>query len=85
MIYINIEKLTTLKCKDYKPNAGESEKGRCEKNRDKLEADVDKTLKTSVESDKESDNLEGQGMKIIIPSSIIDIYNRLEVLLGNKI
>ena len=46
---------------------------------------MDKTLKTSVESDKESDDLEGQGMKIIIPSNIIDVYNRLEVLLGLNI
>ena len=27
-------------------------------------------------------NLEGQGLKIIIPSNIIDIYTRLEFLLG---
>ena len=32
-----------------------------------------------------SDNLEGQGVKIIIPSNIIDIYTRLEVLLGLKL
>ena len=30
-------------------------------------------------------DLEGQGVKIIIPSNIIDIYNRLEVLLGLKL
>ena len=30
-------------------------------------------------------NLEGQGVKIIIPSNIIDIYTRLEVLLGIKL
>ena len=30
-------------------------------------------------------NLEGQGVKIIIPSNIIDIYNRPEVLLGLKL
>ena len=29
--------------------------------------------------------LEGQGLKIIIPSNIIDIYTRLEVLLGLKL
>ena len=28
-----------------------------------------------------SDNLQGQGLKIIIPSKIIDVYNRLEILL----
>ena len=36
--------------------------------------------------DNESDNLEGEGVqKIIIPSNIIDIYTRLEVLLGLKL
>ena len=30
-------------------------------------------------------NLEGLGVKIIIPSNIIDIYTRLEVLLGLKL
>ena len=30
-------------------------------------------------------DLEGDGVKIIIPSNIIDIYTRLEVLLGLKI
>ena len=33
----------------------------------------------------ESDNLQGEGVKIIIPSNIIDIYRRLEVLLGFKL
>ena len=32
-----------------------------------------------------SDNLEGQGLKIIIPSKLINIYTRLEVLLGLRI
>ena len=32
-----------------------------------------------------SDNLQGEGVKIIIPSNIIDIYTRLEVLLGLKL
>ena len=30
-------------------------------------------------------DLEGQGVKIIIPSNVIDIYTRLEVLLGLKL
>ena len=38
---------------------------------------------TAIEN--ESDNLEGEGVKIIIPSNIIDIYTRLEVLLGLKL
>ena len=33
-----------------------------------------------------SDNLEGEGVeKFIIPSNIIDIYTRLEVILGKKL
>ena len=35
--------------------------------------------------ENESDNLEGEGVKIIIPSNITDIYTRLEILLGLKI
>ena len=33
----------------------------------------------------ESDNLQGGGVKIIIPSNIIEIYTRLEILLGLKL
>ena len=33
----------------------------------------------------DSDNLQGEGVKIIIPSNIIDIYTRLEVLLGLRL
>ena len=35
--------------------------------------------------ENESDNLQCEGAKIIIPSNIIDIYTRLEVLLGLKL
>ena len=35
--------------------------------------------------ENESDNLQGEGVKIIMPSNIIDIYTRLEVLLGLKL
>ena len=35
--------------------------------------------------ENEPDNLQGEGFKIIIPSNIIDIYTRLEVLLGLKL
>ena len=42
--------------------------------------------KTFEEINDDSDNdLQGQGVKIIIPSNIIDIYTRLEVLLGLKL
>ena len=40
--------------------------------------------KTFEEIIDEPDKLEGQGLKIIIPSNIIDIYTRLEILLGLK-
>ena len=33
----------------------------------------------------DSNDLQGEGVKIIIPSNITDIYNRLEVLLGLKL
>ena len=33
----------------------------------------------------DSDELQGEGVKIIIPSDIIDIYTRLEILLGLKL
>ena len=35
--------------------------------------------------ENESDNLQGEGVKIFIPSNIIDIYTRLEILLGLKL
>ena len=41
--------------------------------------------KTFEEIKDDSDDLQGEGVKIIIPSNIIDIYTRLEVLLGLKL
>ena len=41
--------------------------------------------KTFEEITDDSGDLEGQGVKVIIPSNIIDFYNRLEVLLGLKL
>ena len=41
--------------------------------------------KTFEDISDDSTDLEGQGVKIIIPSNIIDIYTRLEILLGLKI
>ena len=35
--------------------------------------------------ENESGDLEGEGLKIIIPSNIIDIYTRLAILLGLKL
>ena len=39
----------------------------------------------TIENIESSSDLEGQGIKIIIPNNIIDIYTRLEVLLGLKL
>ena len=41
--------------------------------------------KTFEEITNDSDDLQGEGVKFIIPSNIIDIYTRLEVLLGLKL
>ena len=41
--------------------------------------------KTFDEITDDSDDLQGDGVKIIIPSNIIDIYTRLEILLGLKL
>ena len=41
--------------------------------------------KTFEEITEDSDDLQGEGFKIIIPSNIIDIYTRLEILLGLKL
>ena len=41
--------------------------------------------KTFKEITDDSDDLQGEGVKIIIPSNIIDIYTRLEILLGLKL
>ena len=51
-----------------------------------LPREIDKIRNPPLpEIEKESDNLQGEGVKIIIPSNIIDIYTRLEVLLGLKL
>ena len=41
--------------------------------------------RTFEEITEDSDDLQGEGFKIIIPSTIIDIYTRLEILLGLKL
>ena len=41
--------------------------------------------KTFDEITDSSDDLHGEGVKINIPSNIIDIYTRLEILLGLKL
>ena len=61
--------LESLNFKNYKPLRGESKSGRYEHSK----------------SNFIKQNLQGEGVKIIIPSNIIDIYTRLEVLLGRKL
>ena len=40
----------------------------------------------SIESTEDiSDDLQGEGLRLIIPSNITDIYTRLEILLGLKL
>ena len=41
--------------------------------------------KTFDEITDDSDELQGEGIKIIIPSNIIDIYTKLEILVGLKL
>ena len=41
--------------------------------------------KSFAENTDDSDNLQGDGVKIIVPSNIIDIDTRLEILLGLKL
>ena len=41
--------------------------------------------KSFEENTDDSDNLQGDGVKIIVPSNIIDIDTRLEILLGLKL
>ena len=62
--------LNTLNYENYRPKYGEVNSGRYK--------DTKNILKPN--------NLQGKGIeKIIIPSNIIDIYTRLEVLLGLKL
>ena len=61
--------LETLDFKKYKPKSGESKSGRYKQSKSNLK----------------KHNLKGEGVKIIIPSNIIDIYTRLEVLLAIKL
>ena len=68
----------------YIPKQGESNSGRYKYTKNNLDDHVNKILNRSIQSDSDSD-LQGQGLKIIIQSNIIDIYTRLEILLGLKI
>ena len=50
----------------------------------KLVEEIQNKTFEEINDDSDSD-LQGQGVKIIIPSNIIDIYTRLEILLGLKL
>ena len=61
--------LETLDFENYKPIRGESRSGRYKQSKSCFKKQI----------------LQGEGLKIIIPSNIIDIYTRLEILLGLKL
>ena len=61
--------LEILNFAKYKPISGEPKSGRYKQSKNIFK----------------KHNLKGEGVKIIIPSNIIDIYKRLEVLLGLKL
>ena len=50
----------------------------------KLAEEIENRTFDEITLDSDSD-LQGEGLKIIIPSNIIDIYTRLEILLGLKL
>ena len=50
----------------------------------KLVEDIQNKTFDEINDDSDSD-LQGEGVKIIVPSNIIDIYTRLEILLGLKL
>ena len=70
-IFINV--LESLKFEKYKAKRGESKSARYKQSKTIFEKRVNKS------------NLEGRGVKTIIPSNINDIYTRLELLLGLKL
>ena len=65
--------LKSLDFEGYKAIRGESKSGR------------NKQSKTIFRKLANQSNLEGQGVKFTIPSDIIDLYTRLEILLGQKL
>ena len=52
---------------------------------EKLPKLVEEIQNRTFEEIDDSDDLQGQGIKIILPNNIIDIYTRLEILLGLKL
>ena len=54
-------------------------------NRDNLDDDAERILNTSINSENEYKNLQGKGMKVIIPSNNFDIWTRPKMLFGLKL
>ena len=61
--------LETLNFENYKPISGESKSGRYKQSKSLFN----------------KRNLNGEGVKIFVPSNIIDFYTRLDILLGLKL
>ena len=51
----------------------------------KAMAEIRNPLLATIENIEDSYDLQAEGLNFIIPSNIIDIYTRLEILLGLKI
>ena len=77
VMYQNISK--SLDYENYKPISWKTKSGRYEYTENNLDDHVNQILNRSIQSDSD---LEGQGVKTVIPSNIIDIYTRLDLLLG---
>ena len=59
--------------------------GRFKNSKRNLDKQINKILSRSFQSGTDSVDLEGQEVKNIVPSNILDIYPRLDVLLGLKV
>ena len=82
--FINVRE--SVKCERTKDSTSK----RTEFKKHDLTKPVDKILNTHLallvdEGEEDSNVLEGEGMKTIIPSNLIDNYTRLEVLVGLKL
>ena len=77
---------TSLNFKNYNPIPGETKSGRYRYTNFKLDHHANKILNRSIQSKSKSGDLEGQGTEtVIIPSDLIEIHTRLEVLFGLKL
>ena len=67
---------------DFEASGGESKLGRYIIIRDNLDDDVDRSLNTCFESENEFKSLQGGGVKNFIATNILDVWTRLEIMLG---